>query len=106
LAAASVPGIEQRCGQKYMSPELYLGTQIETPGAVKPSLGLVRGVTVPALLVRRQVQIDRGDWSEFLQHRDAAVVGRAVARRRGLEPGDKFSIGGVTVQLVGRRRSR
>ena len=63
LLPASVPGIQERYGQKYVSPELYLGTQIGLPGK-EPSMGLVRGVTRRALLVRRQVEIDEGNWPE------------------------------------------
>jgi putative ABC transport system permease protein len=46
-----------------------------------------------------------GDWSNFEQHQDAAVVGRAVASRRNLKTGDKFSIGDLTVQIAGVYRS-
>ncbi len=45
---------------KYVSPELYLGTQIGvfSPGDTEPreTLGLVRGVTQTALLVRNQLE--------------------------------------------------
>jgi ABC-type lipoprotein release transport system permease subunit len=41
---------------------LYLGTQVATEGDGAMSLGLVRGVTPAALLVRRQVQIVEGRW--------------------------------------------
>lgn len=61
LVPASVPGIQERYSQKYVSPELYLGTQVGV-GERKPSMGLVRGVTRTALLVRRQVEIEAGDW--------------------------------------------
>jgi ABC-type lipoprotein release transport system permease subunit len=61
-----------------------LGTQIETPGAVKPSLGLVRGVTLPALLVRRQVQIERGYWPQTGE----VMVGRLAAAKLGVAAGE------------------
>ena len=32
---------------------------------------------------------------------DGALVGRAVARRRNIDPGDRFTIGGVTVTVAG-----
>jgi putative ABC transport system permease protein len=63
LVPASVGGIQERFGQKYVSPELYLGTQVGV-GEREPSMGLVRGVTRSALLVRRQVEIEEGDWPE------------------------------------------
>ena len=61
LVPASIPGIQERFGQKYVSPELYLGTQTDV-GKRKVSMGLVRGVTRTAPLVRRQVEIEVGDW--------------------------------------------
>jgi ABC-type antimicrobial peptide transport system permease subunit len=79
LVAASVPGIQARYGQKYVSPELYLGTQIGFGGADRRSMGLVRGVTQPALLVRRQVQIDQGTWPKTGE----VIVGRMAATKLG-----------------------
>ena len=63
LVPASIPGVQQRFGQKYVSPELYLGTHIGVRDR-EPAMGLVRGVTRAALLVRRQVQIEEGNWPE------------------------------------------
>ena len=75
LVPASVAGIQERFGQKYVSPELYLGTEVQ-PGQSPPSMGLVRGVTTSALLVRRRVQIEAGTWpgpGEVLAGRMAAA---------------------------------
>jgi putative ABC transport system permease protein len=52
-------------------------------------------------VARPDFQLLSGDWSEFEKNQDAAVIGRAVAGRRGLKAGDKFSIGELTVQLAG-----
>lgn len=49
----------------------------------------------------RDFQLKAGNWSEFDEHQDAAVVGSAVASRRGIGVGDKFSIGDLTVQVAG-----
>ena len=49
-------GIQRRYGIAYASPELYLGTRIATDDNLPATLGLVRGLTPAALLVRRQVQ--------------------------------------------------
>jgi ABC-type antimicrobial peptide transport system permease subunit len=76
LVPASVAGIQERYGQKYVSPELYLGTLV-TVGEREPSMGLVRGVTRPALLVRRQVEIQEGDWPDTGE----VMVGRMVAAK-------------------------
>jgi len=76
LVPASVRGIQERLGQKYVSPELYLGTQV-TAGTDEPSMGLVRGVTRGALLVRRQVEIEQGNWPKPGE----VMVGRLVAAK-------------------------
>ena len=59
------------------------------------------GVPPEKLRDARDFQLVSGDWSDFEQHQDAAVVGRAVASRRGLKAGDKFSIGDLTVEVAG-----
>jgi putative ABC transport system permease protein len=62
LLTASVGGVLRRYGEPYASPELYLGTQVATEGEMAKAMGLVRGVTPAALLVRRQVQLTEGHW--------------------------------------------
>jgi putative ABC transport system permease protein len=49
----------------------------------------------------RDFELVSGNWPEFEQHQDAAVVGRAVANRRGIKAGDKFSIGELSVNVAG-----
>lgn len=92
LVPASLSGIQSRHGIKYVSPELYLGTQV---GIVRPgqteqreTLGLVRGVTPTALLVRRQFQIDAGRWPETGE----VIIGRLAATKLGATP-DEVSLG-------------
>lgn len=88
LLAASVSGVQERYGRKYVSPELYLGTEITLEGRDDSSMGLVRGVTEPALLVRRQVEIEEGDWPKTGE----VLVGRLAATK--LEAtGDEMAIG-------------
>src|SRR5262249_40015796 len=82
LLAASLEAIQRPPGAgdarvAYASPELYLGTEIATEGA--PSLGLVRGVTLPVLLVRRKVQIAEGHWPGPGE----VLVGRLAATKLG-----------------------
>jgi ABC-type antimicrobial peptide transport system permease subunit len=94
LVPASVPGIQERFGQKYVSPELYLGTIVRVgreqagmggslePGLSalgSPAMGLVRGVTRSALLVRRQVEIEEGDWPKTGE----VMIGRMAATKFG-----------------------
>jgi ABC-type lipoprotein release transport system permease subunit len=83
LVPASVTGIRERFGQKYVSAELYLGTEIASDGG-EPSMGLARGVTGPALLVRRQVQIETGNWPGAGE----VMVGRMAAAKLGVRQED------------------
>jgi putative ABC transport system permease protein len=53
------------------------------------------------LRTARDFELVSGDWADFEQHQDSAVVGRAVASRRGIKTGDKFSIGDLDVQVAG-----
>lgn len=62
LLAASVAGVREKHAVLFVSPELYLGTRIKADSASKPGLGLVRGVTTSAPLVRQKVQIAEGTW--------------------------------------------
>ena len=59
------------------------------------------GLPPKKLRAARDFELLSGDWTDFEQNQDAAVVGRAVASRRGLKAGDKFSIGDLTVQVAG-----
>lgn len=49
----------------------------------------------------RDFELVDGSWSQFEEHQDAAIVGQALASRRGINVGDKFSIGDVTVAIAG-----
>lgn len=49
----------------------------------------------------RPVQLTEGSWETFFSRRDAAIVGRNIAKRRGLRPGDSFSIGEFSVVVAG-----
>jgi len=80
LLSASVTGIRKRYDQRYVSPELYLGTQVSVGSEDTTSLGLVRGVTPSALLVRRRIQIDQGDWPRSGE----VMVGRLAATKLGV----------------------
>jgi ABC-type lipoprotein release transport system permease subunit len=86
LVAASVEGIQERYGQKYVSPELFLGTQIGIVGSEGTEIGkgLVRGVTPSALLVRRSVQLEEGQWPQPGE----VIVGRLVAAKLDADDAD------------------
>lgn len=130
LVPASVPGIHERFSQKYVSPELFLGTivrpesEVQSPEpatgvslksglpSLDSSMGLVRGVTRSALLVRRRVQIEEGDWpgtGEVMLGRLAATklgagekelgIGRSVTfEGRSWRISGVFSAGGATFE--------
>ena len=56
----------------------------------------------PAQIQRtRPIQLTSGNWQQFSSQRDAAIIGRNVAQRRGLKTGDLFSIGEISVEVTG-----
>jgi len=63
------------------------------------------GVNPQQLQTHRNLELIQGDWQPFLSQRNVAIVGRNVANRRGLSVGDQFSIGPLSVQVVGLFRS-
>ena len=69
----------------------------------RASLDLVVFYGVPPAKLRtcRNLRVVAGDWSDFEKRHDGALVGQALARRRGLAPGQKFSVGEVTVTVAG-----
>ncbi|MCR4413001.1 MAG: FtsX-like permease family protein [Thermoguttaceae bacterium] len=66
---------------------------------------MFHGVPADRLRAARDLELLAGDWAAFETRRDAALVGQSVARRRGLRPGNTFSIGEVTVHVAGVFRS-
>ena len=69
----------------------------------RASLDIVvfNGVPPEKLRSTRDLELIAGAWDNFQPRRDAALVGRNVARRRGLSPGDQFSIGELSVKVAG-----
>ena len=59
------------------------------------------GVPPEKLRPARDFALADGSWAEFEKHQDAAVIGRAVAARRDLAVGNKFSIGDLSVNVAG-----
>jgi ABC-type lipoprotein release transport system permease subunit len=103
LLTASVDGVLRRYGEPYTSPELYLATGVATGDESAKAMGLVRGVTLAALLVRRQVQLTEGRWpgpGEVLVGRLAAAkLGR---NREDVNPGREIAFEGRTWKVCGR----
>lgn len=81
LLNASISRIQKRFDVSYISPELYLGTRVSVRDHVG-ALGLVRGVTATAPLVRRQVQITAGSWPQSGE----ILVGKLAAAKLGIDP--------------------
>lgn len=84
LLTASLEGIQNRFGVPHVSPELYFGTRVQTASSGTSGLGLVRGVTQAAPLVRRQVRLVEGNWPGPGE----VIVGKLVAAKLGCDPKD------------------
>ncbi len=103
------------CPFTSLLPEDYTRTIGQMPGVrdvvpikvfmnnCRASLDLVvfHGLPAEKLRTARDLRLVSGSRDEFERQRDAALVGQAVARRRNLEAGQKFSIGEVTVTVAG-----
>jgi putative ABC transport system permease protein len=49
----------------------------------------------------RPIHLIQGTWNDFQERRDAAIVGGNVAKRRGLQVGQQFTIGEISVHIAG-----
>jgi ABC-type antimicrobial peptide transport system permease subunit len=107
LLAASLPGIRRRAGPGnsavvYASSELYLGTDVVPEGAPGPSLGLVRGVTPAALLVRRRVQVVEGHWPGPGEVLVGRLADAKLGRLGSLGVGRSVTLEGRSWRVAGR----
>ncbi len=59
------------------------------------------GVNPTQIQKSRPIKLLSGNWQEFQSQRNAAIVGRNIANRRGLKVGDQFSIGDLSVRIAG-----
>jgi putative ABC transport system permease protein len=96
-------------------PEDYAARIARLPGAAevvpiqvylnncRASLDLVtfNGIPPEKLRASRHFQMIAGNWTDFESRRDAALVGRVLARRRGLSVGQRFTVGAATVTVAG-----
>jgi putative ABC transport system permease protein len=103
------------CPSTSQMPEHYTAAIAKTPGVkdvvpikvftnnCRASLDVVVFYGMPPDKVRRarDLNLVEGDWGEFEKHRDGALVGQNLARRRNLSVGQRFSIGQVTVAVAG-----
>jgi ABC-type lipoprotein release transport system permease subunit len=87
LLTASLDGVSKPYGVSRVSPELYLGTRIDL-GEDASGLGLVRGVSITAPLVRRGVRLIDGHWPGPGE----IMVGRLAASKIGVDQ-EKLAVG-------------
>jgi putative ABC transport system permease protein len=107
--------LNRYCPQTSNLPEWYGSkiAQIDGVASVLPvkvylsncraSLDLVafQGVPADQLFDARDVDLLAGDAEQFVREKDAALVGRTFAQRRGVEVGDQFRFGNINVKVAG-----
>lgn len=81
LLTSSLDVTVKRFGLPHASPELFAGTRVKCEGN-DTGLGLVRGVTLAAPLVRRSVQLIEGNWPASGE----IMLGRLVAAKLATDP--------------------
>ncbi|WP_372725448.1 ABC transporter permease [Novipirellula sp.] len=96
-------------------PEDYSGKIKQIPGVrdvmpiqvwtnnCRASLDIVvfNGADPQQIQSTRPLSLIEGSWQQFASQRDAAIIGRNIAQRRGLKTGDQFSIGDISVNVAG-----
>lgn len=91
IAAASIPGIKQRAGVIYASPEIHAALPVrEDGGSDEDRVAVMRGVRPVALLVHPQVEIVEGRSPR--PGLDELMVGELAAIRLGL-PDERLALG-------------
>jgi putative ABC transport system permease protein len=95
LLTSSLDGMVKRFGLTHASAELYAGTRVSSESN-DAGLGLVRGVTLAAPLVRRSVQLIDGSWPGDGE----VIVGRLVATKLGSS--DESLVVGKSIEFEGR----
>ncbi|MDZ4820761.1 MAG: ABC transporter permease [Planctomycetota bacterium] len=84
LLAASLEGVGEVFEQRLVSPELYIGTKVQTIPDGPGMFGIVRGVTPATPLLRKQVQMLEGNWPGPHE----ILVGKLSAAKLGCDPGE------------------
>ena len=96
-------------------PEDYARTILKVPGVkdvlpiqvwtnnCRASLDIVvfNGADPKKIHAMRPIKLISGSWNQFETIRDGAILGRNIATRRGLGVGQQFTIGDVSVKVVG-----
>ncbi len=103
------------CPQSSKLPQDYSRTIAKLPGVAsvipikvftnncRASLDSIvfQGMPESQLKAARNLTLESGTWDGFAGQGDGALVGAAVAGRRNLKAGDKFTIGDITVLVAG-----
>jgi putative ABC transport system permease protein len=103
------------CPQTSFLPEWYAARIADLPGVTsvlpvkvflnncRASLDLVafQGAPAEELLAARPIAVVEGDAERFVREKDAALVGRAFAERKGVAVGESFRFGGIHVKVAG-----
>lgn len=103
------------CPQTSFLPERYTAQIDRVPGVTsvlpvkvflsncRASLDIVafQGAPVERLFEARRLQVIEGDVERFKRERDAALVGREFAARRGLSVGESFRLGSIDIKVAG-----
>lgn len=107
------------CPSSSKLPEDYARTVRKMPGVkdvvpikvftnnCRASLDVVvfNGLPPEQLRTARKLELLTGSWGDFDSRTDGAAIGQAVAARRNLKAGQKFTIGEVSVTIAGVFRS-
>lgn len=102
LLRASLASVQSRGGQSYVSPEMYMGTEVRVAEDGAASMGLVRGVSPAITLVRGQFQLSDGHWPGPQE----ILVGQLAATKLGadaadLEIGESLFLEGLEWKIAG-----
>jgi putative ABC transport system permease protein len=89
-ARAAIPGIRERLGTAYVSPEVHVALIGARPGRQEELRAVLRGVTETALLVHRTAQIVDGRFPRA--GHNELVAGRLAADKLGI-PDAELTIG-------------
>jgi ABC-type antimicrobial peptide transport system permease subunit len=103
LLTASLSVVDNVAGQRCASPEIYLGTLVETESSRGPSMGVVRGVTRSAPLVRASLQVVEGHWPGPGEAMVGMLAGAKLgAAERDLAVGKSIRFEGRSWRISGR----
>lgn len=84
LLTANIEGVREQYGDPQISPEIYMGMRVDAGPEGDSRLGLVRGVTHAAPLVRQRVRLVGGTWPGPGE----VMVGSLAAAKLGHKPRD------------------